>query len=134
MVAFATNPERVEKLVMRHIQDHSGLTMRSHTLLANTRVKTIKLRSGVQVKVSNTAKYAAAQDLGSGLYGPKRQKYMIKGNPFLRFTWKGQVVYFRYVMHPGVRPTRFLYRATTAAGRTVASWIETRMQEVARKF
>ncbi len=134
MVADVTNPEKLEQFAQRWIGDNSGLTMRTGNLRDSTKVTTIRTRSGALVKVANKAKYAAAQDLGSGIYGPKRSRYRINGNPLLRFQWKGQIVYRRYVMHPGVKASRFLYNATDATARTVKAWMLTRMNDVARKF
>lgn len=134
MVDGVTNDSKLTDLAQRYVNDHSDLKMRTGNLRKKTKVKTIRTRTGALVKIQNTAKYAAAQDRGSGLYGPKRRRYMIVGNPFLRFVWKGQVMYRRYVMHPGVRPTRFLYNTTDAVGRTVASFLRTRMVGVAKKF
>jgi hypothetical protein len=134
MVSEMTNESKLEQFAQRYVRDNSGLKMRTGNLVNSTKVRTIRTGSGALVTISNKAKHAWAQDQGSGLYGPKRQKYMIVGNPFLRFMWKGQLVYRRYVMHPGVRPTRFLYNATDATARVVVSWLETRMAQVARKF
>lgn len=134
MVADVTNEAKLEQLAQRYVKDNSGLKMRTNNLMNMTKVKTIRTRNGVIVKISNKAKYAWAQDQGSGLYGKSGAKYIIPGNPFLRFVWKGNVIYRRYVMHPGVKPTRFLFNATDATGRNVASFLRTRMLEVARKF
>ena len=134
MVYDVTNSDKIEQFARRYINDNSGLTMRTKNLRDSTKAKTIRTSNGVIVKLSNNAKYAWAQDQGSGLHGRNRRKYLIAGNPFLRFRWKGQIVYRRYGMHPGVRPTRFLYNATDATGRTVVAWLETKKKDVARNF
>ncbi len=134
MVADATNADKIEAFVKQHITQNSGLIVRSGNLVNSTTVAAIRTRSGAIISVRNKAKQAWAQDQGSGLYGRRRAKYRITGNPYLRFTGRAGIVYRRYVMHPGVRPTRFLYNATDAAGRLVASYLATRMHEVARKF
>lgn len=38
-------------------------------------------------------------------------RHMIAGNLTLRFAWKGVVVFRRYVMHPGTKPTYFMATA-----------------------
>ena len=135
MVADATNTGKLEEFVRQHIAQHSGLRMRTNNLVNSTTVAAVRTRSGTIVSVRNKAKQAWAQDQGSGLYGRRRATYPITGNPYLRFLGRGgQLIYRRKVMHPGVRPTRFLYNATDAAGRLVASYLATRMYEVARKF
>lgn len=60
--------------------------------------------------VGTNVEYAAAQELGSGLYGPKRQKYLItaKRAKVLAFEWLGKMRFFRYVWHPGVKPKPYL--------------------------
>ncbi len=135
MVANATNEGKIEEFVKQHITQHSGLTMRSGNLVGSTTAAVIRTRSGALISIRNKAKYAWAQDQGSGLYGRRRATYPITGNPYLRFMGRGGgIVYRRRIMHPGVRPTRFLYNATDAAGRLVASYLATQMHEVARKF
>ncbi len=134
MVQDLTNSEKLEEYAKRWINDNSGLKMRTGNLRDSTKVTTIRTRSGALIKVANTAKYAWAQDQGSGLYGRSRSKYRINGRPLLVFRWRGQLVFRRYVMHPGVKQTRFLYNATDATARTMAAWMRTRMNDVARKF
>ncbi len=134
MVADATNADKIEAFVKQHISQNSGLQTRTGGLINSTTVAAVRTRSGAIISVRNKAKQAWAQDQGSGLYGRRRATYKITGNPYLRFMGRSGVVYRRSVMHPGVRPTRFLYNATDAAGRLVASYLATRMHEVARKF
>lgn len=134
IVANATNEQKIEEFVKSHIAQHSGLRVRTGNLVNSTTAAVIRTRSGALISVRNKAKQAWAQDQGSGLYGRRRAKYRISGNPYLRFMGRSGIVYRRSVMHPGVRPTRFLYNATDAAGRLVASYLATQMYEVARKF
>lgn len=134
MVADATNSSKIEEFVKRHIAQHSGLKMRTGSLLNSTSVVTVRTRNGALISVRNNAKQAWAQDQGSGLYGRRRAKYRITGNPYLRFMGRTGIVYRRSVMHPGVRPTRFLYNATDAAGRIVEQYLAAHINDVARKF
>ena len=135
MVREAVDEQKLTGLAQRYVNDNSGLKMRTGNLRRRTKVKTfIRTKGGAMVRVSNDAKYAWAQDQGSGLHGHKRAKYMIKGNPFLRFVWKGHLTFRRYVMHPGVRQTRFLYNTTDALGRVTAHFLRAKMATVAHKF
>lgn len=72
--------------------------------------------------------YAAAQDTGSGLYGPKHRKYPIRPKKGKALAWGGarrltgtlkrgsSATHFaRLVMHPGVKGTRFVKRGVEAA-------------------
>ncbi len=134
MVNDVINQSKLEDFAQRYVKENSGLRTRTGELINKTKAKVIRTRGGHLIKIQNSAKHAWAQDQGSGLYGRRRAKYMIAGNPYLRFIWKGQTMYRRYVMHPGVRPTRFLYNTTDATARTVASWLESGMKRVAAKF
>lgn len=70
------------------------------------------------VKLRNTARHAAAQDSGSGIHGPRKAPYLIVARRAraLRFIGRdGTIVFRRSVMHPGVKPTKFLWRATQSA-------------------
>jgi hypothetical protein len=79
-------------------------------------------RGGLTGEVIADAAYAEAQESGSGLYGPKRAKYPIlpRFKKALRFPMQGAIgsgsgfVFSRGVMHPGVKPVRFLERAVEA--------------------
>jgi hypothetical protein len=121
------------KFAVDYVKAHPTFTPRSGELQAKTRWVPYRGRS---IRIQNTAPHAHAQDGGSGLHGPKRAKYMIaaRRSKALRFMWKGRLTFRRYVMHPGVRPTRFLYRATTAAGRILHQGLDNRMQRIAREF
>ncbi len=41
--------------------------------------------------------------------------HMIVGNPTLTFVWKGVLVHFRYVNHPGTKPRPFMLGARNIA-------------------
>ena len=135
MVASVLTESKLQDYAQRYVHDNSGLKMRSGNLEKSTKVKVIRTRNGSLIKVQNNAKYAWSQDQGSGLYGRRRSVYTITGNPYLRFRGLGgRIIYRHKVMHPGVRPKRFLFNTTDAMARTVAAWLETGMKSVARKF
>ena len=79
----------------------------------------------IGIKVGTNLEYAPAQELGSGLYGPKGEKYPIVGSP-LAFEWEGApaevehmrdpksgLFFFNKIMHPGVKPQPYLIPALT---------------------
>lgn len=94
---------------------------------------------GHVLKLQNTAKHAAAQDSGSGLYGPKHAKYKIsvkrkKALAFLNFGHApGSIVFSRSVMHPGVKPTKFLEKANQKAFEFAGEELRRGMQRVASR-
>ena len=132
----ALAPTALTPWTWRWVSQHGGFTSRSGNLVHKTSVKLVRTRGGVLVKMSNTAKYAAAQDGGSGLYGPKRRKYLIraKNAQVLAFNVGGRLIFRRSVMHPGVKPTRFLYNANDALFRTSKQWLRGAMARAAKRF
>lgn len=124
------------RFAQQHVRNHADFTHRTGKLASQTDYKVVRKGNGQIVRVFNRAKYAAAQDLGSGLYGPRRAKYPIrpKRAKALRFMVRGKLVITRKVMHPGVRPTRFLWNATDAAYRGFGTMALNRMVTLSRKF
>lgn len=65
--------------------------------------------------------YAAAVEDGSGLYGPRRSKYVIRPRNAkrLRFYWRkvGRVVSLPIVHHPGQRGKHYLLQAAQSVSR-----------------
>ena len=83
------------------------------------------------------APYAAAQNFGSGLYGPRAAKYRIPRidnmtAKVLRFMGRsGQWVFRKFVWHPGVKPQHFVekgivkwWQKLTGGRTTVVKWRE----------
>lgn len=77
----------------------------------------------IGIKVGSNLEYAEAQERGSGLFGPKGEKYPIIGSP-LAFEWEGApaevehlrdpksgLFFFNKIMHPGVRAQPYLVPA-----------------------
>lgn len=71
--------------------------------------------------VGSDLPYAAAVEGGSGLYGPRRSKYVIRPNraKMLKFYWRrvGRVVVLPKVNHPGQRGKDYLLRAAESVSR-----------------
>ena len=129
--------DAITRLGQRHASQHGKFKSRTGNLVRRTQGRVIRTGKGRLVKLVNTARYAAAQDLGSGLHGSKRAKYPIRPRraKALRFIAKdGTEVITKLVMHPGVKPTKFLYRASYATGRTLGHWLLAAMQRAAKRF
>lgn len=128
------NEQRLTQSARSHISANAAFKSRTGNLVNKTNVAVMRTRAGHLIRFTNKAKYAAAQDSGSGLHGPNRAKYMIAGNPFLVFMWKGVKVAFRYVMHPGVKPTHFLEVARAVSFRTHNALLRAAMRRAAKSF
>lgn len=112
-----------------HVKRHPTFKPRTGKLQDSTEYRTVKLSSGRIVRISNRAKYATAIDQGS----PPHMIAARRGKA-LFFRWKGVPVFRRYVMHPGNKPYRFLFRATSAAGRVLERSMFEKMTAIAKRF
>lgn len=115
--------EDAAKFAPEHVRKFPrGYQHRTGNLAEKTTARVIRRPGGRGVIVKNTAKYAAAQDLGS-----KPHVIRARRRKFLAFKVGGRLVFARSVKHPGTKPTRFLYRATNAAFRVAGPNIERHM-------
>lgn len=133
----ALDPDALTSWAWRWVTQHGGFVSRSpNGLVAKTRVRITKVGKNRVVRSVNTAKYAAAQDRGSGLYGPKHRKYIIRAKRAgsLAFVVGGRLVFAKSVEHPGVHPTRFLYNENDALFRASKQWLRAAMDRAAQKF
>ena len=127
-------------LVVPEVQSHVGngilLARRSGNLVKQTKGRVIRTANRSVIRITNTAKYANAQEHGSGLYGPKRAKYVIRGNPYLSFYWhrKRTHMIVSKVMHPGVKPTHFLQVATNLVFQRRLAALRNGINSAARQF
>lgn len=129
--------DKLTGLAQRYVSQHGGFKSRTGKLVEKTKAKVIRSGNRRLIRITNSAPYAAAQDGGSGLYGPKHAKYRIPkngGGKTLKFLSGGQFVFRRVVMHPGVHPTRFLYNANDAAYRVARGWLLAAMRRAAQRF
>lgn len=113
----------------QHVQDHPTFTPRTGNLQKKTSHKVLVRRGGKILRIQNTAKYAAAIDLGAKPHVIRPRKARA-----LRFITRGKLVFARKVNHPGNKPYRFLYRATNAAGRVLGKELTEGMEREARRF
>lgn len=125
--------------VKHHIGSGILLKMRSGNLLKHTQVRVMRSSNRTLIRVTNDAKYAWAQNSGSGLQGPRGSKYPItpkgKGYP-LRFYWARKKVWVSTyrVMHPGVKASHFLEVATDLTFKTREALLRAAMRSAARQF
>lgn len=115
-----------------HVQKYPGFKPRTGNLQAATEGRVVRVGNrNIRIVGSNRKAYAEPIDLGAR---PHKIEGRNGGN--LRFFWKKQNrwVTTRSVNHPGNRAYRFLYRATTAAGRVFVTSMSERMTQLARKF
>jgi hypothetical protein len=88
--------------------------------------KTGELKSSIKIaykgktmgKVVATAKHAGSIDLGA-------RPHVIIGNPLLRFEKGGQILFRRYVEHPGIKGVHFMEQAKEKAEREAEILVRT---------
>jgi hypothetical protein len=114
------------KFAVDYVKAHPTFKPRSGELQAKTQWIPYKGRA---IKIQNSAAHAHAIDGGAKphVIRPRRART-------LAFKVKGKLVFARKVNHPGNKPFKFLYRATTAAGRILHQGLASRMDRIAAKF
>lgn len=113
--------------VLREIQFQARLKLFTGPYTMGTLARSIEvdgpyLGGGrVHGSVGSDLPYAASVEKGSGLYGPRRDKYLIRPRnaKLLRFYWRrvGRYVELPYVYHPGQRGKGYLRQAAEDVGR-----------------
>lgn len=129
--AFAIERQSAEAgmFAKNYVQAHPTFKPRTGNLQAKTDWQIARTRGGRIVKIRNTAKYAHAIESGA-----RPHKITGRRGKKLRFVVGGRLMFRRSVNHPGNRPYRFLYRATTAAGRVLEQGLAHAMIKIASKF
>lgn len=133
---FALSEQRQTAKLQEHIRANAAFKSRTGNLVKRSVAKVMRTKNGTIVRFQNAAKYAAAQDKGSGKYGPTGMPYMIaaRRKKALRFVWHGQTIFRRFVMHPGVKPTHFLETAAAVSFRTTGILLREAMTKAAKLF
>lgn len=121
--------EEAGKFAKQYVKDHPTFTPRTGTLQKRTGYKVLIRRNGKVLRIQNATPYAAAIDQGARPHVIKPRNARA-----LRFVVRGKVVFTKRVMHPGNKPYKFLYRATTAAGRVLEDKLRFGMWRVAKTF
>jgi hypothetical protein len=88
--------------------------------------KTGELKSSIKIaykgktmgKVVATAPHAASLEMGA-------RPHVITGNPLLRFEKGGQILFRRYVEHPGIKGVHFMEQAKEKADREAEMLVRT---------
>jgi hypothetical protein len=123
--------ERAGRHAEDHVKRYATFKRRSGQLQDKTTHRLIRTSGGRILRISNPKRYAAAIDTGARrhIIRPRRKK-------FLRFysAKLGRFVYARKVNHPGNKPYKFLFRATTSAHRVLGQDLQRGMSELARRF
>lgn len=112
-----------------HVDQYPQFRPRTGQLQAATTHKVIRTRGGKLLKIQNRKAYAAAIDKGA-----KPHTIAGRNGGLLKFRTSRGWVSKRSVQHPGNRPYKFLYRATTAAYRVLGRNLQQRLSAIARSF
>ncbi len=138
LVAQAT--ETAARHAVGHVQKHPGFNPRTGKLQKATRARSIKIKGGRQIKLTNNLPYAPAIDGGARphLIHPKRRfsgGVMVQKHAVLRFKGRGgKWVSAKVVRHPGNKPYKFGWRAIHSAHRVLGQDLRKSMSELAAKF
>lgn len=120
----------------QHVRSHSTFRRRSASSLKDdTRARVVRTRGGALLKLQWSKKHAPFIEYGTGKYRMTGE-YPIRPRRAraLRFVIRGRVIFAKKVMHPGVRPYKFGWKATHSAGRVLEDRLEVGMARVSRRF
>lgn len=118
--------ESAGKFGVEHVHLYPNFIPRTRKLQRDTEHRIIRTKAGALIRLTNKSKYAKFIEFGTRAHGPKRAR-------FLRFVGRnGAVVFARRVR--GIKPRKFLYRATNAAGRVFETSMRSGMERIARQF
>jgi hypothetical protein len=136
---------QIMREAQRLAQGQNAIRDRTGRLRSGWLWKVQKILGGAKGTLYNAVPYAAAQERGSGLHGKRGAKYRIEArrSGMLRFRGRnGELVFRRYVMHPGVK-ARWIGRAAMFGHAAPFSGVdmlnskrifERWMQQAARRF
>jgi hypothetical protein len=126
---FGREVEKIGKFGVNYVKEHPTFKPRTKKLQRATEYKIVKLKSGAVARLLNRMKYASAIE-----FGARRHMIAARRARALHFRWKGVPMFRRYVIHPGNRPYKFLYRAANAAGRVFVTSMGSGMERIAKQF
>jgi hypothetical protein len=104
-------------------------TPRTGNLQRKNQWRAVRIGNGRVLRLQNTAKYAAAIDLGA-----RPHDIHARNKPFLHFLGKRGWVRTKRVKHPGNKPYLFLQGASQVAGRLLQQKLTVKLGRIARSF
>jgi hypothetical protein len=124
---LTTDTERAGQFAAEHVEQHSDFVARSggRSMKKATQHRVLRLKNGRIVRIRSPKHYASYIEYGTRAHGPVRARA-------LRFVIGGRVIFARRVR--GIRPRKFLYKATWAAGRNLETSLAQGMARLAREF
>jgi hypothetical protein len=123
---FDKEVESAGKFGVQHVHLYPTFKRRTGNLQNSTEHRILRTKSGSIIRLANKAKYARFVEFGTKAHGPRRARFM-------RFVGRnGGIVFARRVR--GIKPYKFLYRATTAAGRVFEMSMGAGMNRIAKQF
>ncbi|MCA9647231.1 MAG: hypothetical protein KC492_41365 [Myxococcales bacterium] len=121
--------DRTATFAVDYVHQHPTFTRRTGKLQDKTKARVMRTAGGKLLRISNSAKYAKAIELGS-----KAHLIEARRKKFLRFKIAGKWVFARRVKHPGTKPHKFLWRSLWASGRIVDANLRQDMARIASQF
>lgn len=122
--------EEAGKFGVDYVNAHPTFKPRTGKLQKGTTYKVLRNANGRVIRLKSSESYAASIDSGAKPHVIRPRRANV-----LRFVGRdGHLVFTRRVNHPGNKPYKFLYRATTAAGRILEQSLRLGMDRLAREF
>ena len=118
------------KAAVEHVERYPAFKPQTGALQKATKTRVIRTAKGRVLRITNPKAYANSIDGGARqhLIRPRNAQY-------LQFRTKdGHWVRTKLVRHPGNRPYKTFYRATTAAHRVIGEDLHRRLADNARRF
>ena len=124
---IAQDAESAGQFAEEHVKQYSDFVARrgARSMKRATRHKVIRAKGGRIIRIRNPRHYASYIEYGTRAHGPVTAR-------FLRFKIGGKFISTKWVK--GIRPRKFLYKATFAAGRKLEAALVVDMATLARKF
>lgn len=118
------------RAAIEHVQQYPEFKPRTGALQKATRARVVRMANGRVLRITNPKVYAEPIDKGA-----RRHLIRPRNAQYLQFkTRDGHWVRTKLVHHPGNRPYKTFYRATTAAYRVIGEDLSRRLAELARRF
>lgn len=116
-------------VALQHVKAYPGFKPQTGKLQAKTDYRVVRLKGGKLLRIANPLPYAGPIDGGA-----RPHVIRAKNSPYLHFKGKRGWARVKFVNHPGNRPYKFLYRATSAAYRVMGQDLRSGMTELAKRF